>query len=195
MRLNRRSIANLLTAALLVVSSFGCGENNRNTSPIDLIVTNTQTISQVDLAGGTTCSSTIGTINIQALIKALPTTTLPADNRFNDVTITKYRVTYVRTDGGTQVPAPFLRTTSQLVLAGGTTATLNDFLILQSDALSQAPFVALLPGNGGRDPQTGRPFVGMDVVVELFGQTLAGEDVYGSTRFPLDFCYSCGGCS
>jgi hypothetical protein len=35
----------------------------------------------------------------------------------------------------------------------------------------------------------------MDVLVELFGETLAGERVSGSTRFPLDFCYNCGGCA
>jgi hypothetical protein len=35
----------------------------------------------------------------------------------------------------------------------------------------------------------------MDVIVEIFGQTLAGENVSGSTRFPLDFCFHCGGCS
>ena len=43
--------------------------------------------------------------------------------------------------------------------------------------------------------ETGRPIVGLDVVVEVFGETLAGERVSGSTRFPLDFCFDCGGCS
>jgi hypothetical protein len=35
----------------------------------------------------------------------------------------------------------------------------------------------------------------MDVIVEIFGETLGGDAVYDATRFPLDFCYSCGGCN
>jgi hypothetical protein len=34
----------------------------------------------------------------------------------------------------------------------------------------------------------------MDVIIEVFGQTIAGENVSGSTRFPIDFCYHCQGC-
>ena len=55
-------------------------------------------------------------------------------------------------------------------------------------------FAALLPVNGGRDPQTGKAFVSMDVIITLFGQTLAGERVSGSTKFPLTFCFDCNGC-
>ena len=73
-------------------------------------------------------------------------------------------------------------------------AQLSDFLVIEPDALVQAPFVALLPQNGGRDPDTQRPIVKMDVIMEFFGETLGGSNVYDATRFPLDFCYDCGGC-
>jgi hypothetical protein len=66
--------------------------------------------------------------------------------------------------------------------------------VVEPDALTLAPFAALLPQNGGRDPVTGRPFVKLDVIVEIFGETLGGDRVYDATRFPLDFCYDCGGC-
>jgi hypothetical protein len=173
--------------------AFACsGDLNRASSPVDLVVTNTQNISQIDLLpGAANCGQTIGTINIQAIVKNQNTT----DNRFNDVRITRYRVSYVRTDGGKTVPAPFVRSTDQLVTANGGATSLGSFLVVDADALTQAPFAALIPTNGGRDPETNRPVVRMDVIVELFGQTLAGENVSGSTRFPLDFCYDCGGCA
>ena len=47
----------------------------------------------------------------------------------------------------------------------------------------------------GFDPETGRTTITMDLILEVFGQTLAGESVSGSTRMTLDFCVSCGGCS
>ena len=45
------------------------------------------------------------------------------------------------------------------------------------------------------DPETGRQIVRMDVIMDFFGETLSGSNVAGRTRFTLDFCYDCGGCS
>jgi hypothetical protein len=178
----------------LAALAFACGGDlNRASSPVDLVVTNTQNLSQIDLApNAVNCNQDVGTILMQAIVKNANTT----DNRFNDVRITRYRVSYVRTDGGKSVPAPFVRSIDTLLTANGGSTSLTKFLIVDSDALTQAPFASLLPSNGGRDPDTGRPFVRMDVIVEVFGQTLAGENVSGSTRFPLDFCYAvCNGCA
>jgi hypothetical protein len=59
----------------------------------------------------------------------------------------------------------------------------------------QAPFAALQPVNGGRDPETGKAFVKLEIILTIFGQTLAGERVSGTTRIPLDFCFACNGCA
>ena len=186
-------------AALLVVAVAGCsGEQAKSASPVALIVSNTQNLQQIDLApAAPNCDQDVGTILMQAVLKnptPIPDGT-PGQTQFNDVRITSYRVSYVRTDGGKQVPAPFVRTIDSLLTTGGGATSLSKFLIVQGDALSQAPFVALRTENGGRDPETGRPVVMMDVIVELFGETLSGERVSGSTRFPLDFCYNCNGCA
>lgn len=181
-------------AALLVVAVAGCsGEQGKSASPVALIVSNTQTLQQIDLApNAANCDQDIGVILMQAVLKNPKQI---SDQTFNNVRITSYRVSYVRTDGGKQVPAPFVRTIDALLTTGSAATSLSKFLIIQGDALSQAPFVALRTENGGRDPETGRPQVMMDVLVELFGETLSGERVSGSTRFPLDFCYNCGGCA
>jgi hypothetical protein len=110
------------------------------------------------------------------------------------VKIDRYRVSYVRIDGGHLVPAPFVRSISTL-LAVGSASDASNFQAFDPNAVNQAPFAALLPQNGGRDPETGRAIISMDVILEVFGSTLAGERVSGSTRMSLDFCFSCGGCA
>ena len=99
-----------------------------------------------------------------------------------------------RTDGGHAVPAPFDRSIDFLITAGSTTSTILFHLADFGDTFNQAPFASLLPQNGGRDPETGKPFVQMDVILEVFGETLAGERVSGSARSPLTFCFHCNGC-
>lgn len=181
----------IVAAAAVAVAMFGCsGELSNNGAPVELVVTNSQSISQIDLAGGTGCSGTIGTINLQAIPKSGAAT-----GNFLQVRVTRYRVSYQRTDGGRTVPQTFVRSTDQLLSVGGASTALSGFVVLEGDATLQSPFAALLPQNGGRDPDTQRPVVKMDVIVEIFGETLSGDNVYDATRFPLDFCYSCGGCS
>lgn len=181
-----------VVAAAMAIATLSCGSDlAKSSAPVELVVSNSQTLQRIDLAGGTGCNQSVGTIQMQARLKN-PST---VNQSFNDVRITRYRVSYIRTDGGKQVPAPIVRSMDSLLTAGGGSTSLSNFLVLSSDALTQAPFVALLPVNGGRDPDTKRATITMDVIVEVFGQTLAGESVTGRTRFPLDFCYNCNGCS
>ncbi len=197
MKFNRNwmRVALMAVAALAVVSCSN--EFARSASPVALIVTNSQITQQVDLAGNgnsgnLNCDRDIGTINISARLKAAD---LNVDQRFNDVRIIRYRVSYRRIDGGTLVPAPFVRPIDILVTANGAAANLSKFQVFSSDAIFQAPFVSLFPNNGGRDPETGRAVVTLEVILEVFGQTLAGTNVSASTSFPLDFCVGCGGCA
>ncbi|MEO8378303.1 MAG: hypothetical protein ABI779_01445 [Acidobacteriota bacterium] len=180
----------LKTAALLLaVAVLGCSSELSNSgAPVELVVTNTQNLQILDV-GPTTdpdCDGTIGTIDMLLLAKRENVST-----PFTQARITRYRVSYQRTDGGRLVPAPFVRSTDTLISVGGT-ASLGQFLVIEPDAFSQAPFAALLPQNGGRDPDTGRAFVKLDVIVEVFGETIGGDRVYDATRFPLEFCYGCG---
>ena len=196
MKLNKNwmRVALMAVATLMAVSCSN--EFARSSSPVALIVTNSQVTQKVDLAGNgnsgnLNCDRDIGTINISARIKNGDINT---DQRFNDVRITRYRVSYRRIDGGTLVPAPFVRPIDILVTGNGAAANLSKFQVFASDAIFQAPFVALFPNNGGRDPETGKTVVTLEVILEVFGETLAGTNVSASTSFPLDFCIDCGGC-
>ena len=84
-----------------------------------------------------------------------------------------------------------MRTISGVVAVGGAAQPLNDVFIFAADALNQAPFAALLPNNGGRDPETGQNIVKMNVIIEVFGETLAGDPVYGRDVSPIWVCAGC----
>jgi hypothetical protein len=182
-----------LGAVILLSSAFLSCSNELadDSSPVTLVVTNTQNLRIVDIAPNTDddCDQDVGTIKLQVIPK-----NGSASGNLLQVRVSRYRVSYVRTDGGTQVPNPFVRSVDTLI-GVGSTGSISGFTILEADALNQAPFAALQPQNGGRDPQTGRPIIKMEVIVEVFGETLGGDNVYDATRIPLDFCYDCGGCS
>jgi hypothetical protein len=188
-------IVTIMTVALMAGILAACSDIARQNGPVQLIVTITQNISTIDLENGAAgCDISLGTVNLRSLFLQDPAGKIPTDDRFNDVQLRSYRVTYVRTDGGHQVPQPFVQTISGTLAAGSASSTLNNFQAFGPGAFDQAPFAALLPQNGGRDPETGKPFVQMDVLIEVFGETLAGERVSGSARSPLTFCFHCNGC-
>jgi len=198
MNRNRKRVALAAAAAVMLLAGGSCNDINKQSAPVDLVVTNTQNLRQIDLngdaIGSQKCQQTVAVVHILALQLMPPSTNpnlTPID--LNQVKIDRYRVSYTRADGGHLVPAPFVRSTSTLVGINATAEGTN-FALFDVNAINLAPFAALRPENGGRDPETGRPIIALDTTLELFGTTLAGERVSGSTRMTLDFCFSCGGC-
>jgi hypothetical protein len=184
-----------LAAFGAMLSLVACSnEISKSASPIELVATNTQVLNRIDILNGAqNCSQPVGTIQLQAIVKNPASAT--TNTTFEQVKLTSYTVTYARTDGGKQVPASFSRAISGLLSPGGGATSLNNFLILTPEALLVAPFAALQPQNGGRDPDTLSSTIHMNVTVTVFGQTLAGDNVSANTTFPLDFCYNCNGCA
>lgn len=192
MKTTMKTRLTLAVAAMAALATLSCSsELTNNAAPVEFVVTNTQILSRLDLDpanGDVDCNQNIGTINLQVFPK-----NASASGNFVQVRANRYRVSYRRVDGGTLVPAPFVRSIDTLVGPGAPVG--SNFTVVEADAVSQSPFAALLPQNGGRDAETGRPVVKLEVVLEVFGETLAGDNVYDSTAFPLEFCYACGGCS
>jgi len=182
----------LMIAVLAVVAlaSLSCShELANNAAPVELVLSTTQTIHVIDLQSGATgCDTGLGTITMQVFAK-----NSNATSTLTSVRVNRYRVSYRRIDGGTLVPRSFVRSIDSLINIGAAVG-LSDFIVFESDAFSQAPFAALQPQNGNRDPETGRPTVKLEVIVEVFGETLGGDNVSDSTAFVLDFCFDCGGC-
>lgn len=195
-------IALIAISLLLMIVAGSCNDINKQESPVSLIVSNSQVLTRIDLAGdpagSTECQKNVSEIHLTSVVVGgnFPpvTNTAVTIADLNQIKVDRYQVSYVRVDGGHLVPAPFVRSTS-VVLAAGASGTPSTFVVFDPNALNQAPFAALLPQNGGVDPETGKPIITMDVILTFFGQTLAGERVSGNTRMTIDFCFSCGGCA
>jgi hypothetical protein len=180
----------LTVAAMTAIASLSCSsELTNSSSPVEFVVTHTSAVNILDIAPNDDpdCDANLGTVQMRVIPK-----NTSAGGDLVQVRVNRYRVSYRRTDGGTIVPASYVRAIDTLVGVGQTTgATFNLF---ELGAFSQAPFAGLLPQNGGRDAETLRPFVRLEVILEVYGETLAGDNVYDSTTIPLEFCYDCGGC-
>jgi hypothetical protein len=192
---NAARVAKVIIMALLAVAILSCSDINRQNGPVEMVVSINQAIQRIDLEGNAlNCSGSLGVVTLRVISLQGGLSKIPTDNRFNDVKLDSYRVTYVRTDGGHLTPQPFVRSISGILQIGQQPSALSGFLAFPPNAFNQAPFVALQPQNGGRDPETGKTTVQMEIVIEVFGETIAGERVTGSARMPIDFCFHCGGC-
>src|SRR5436305_1658714 len=108
-----------LAASLLLLGGLlACSDINRQNGPVQLVVTITQAISTIDVESGATgCNQSLGTVNLRSLFLQ-GGDNVPTDTRFDDILLRSYRVTFVRTDGGHQVPEPFVRTISGTLASG-----------------------------------------------------------------------------
>jgi hypothetical protein len=199
MNRNRKRVALVAAAVVVLLAAGSCNDINKQESPVSLIVSDVQTLHLIDLAGdpagSTKCQQNVDAVKLTTVTVQPPiTNTSVTSADLNQVKIDRYQVSYVRVDGGHLVPAPFVRSTAIVIAAGGT-GDPGKLQLVDPNALNQAPFAALLPQNGGVDPETGKRIITLDVITTFFGQTLAGERVSGSSRISLDFCFACGGCS
>lgn len=191
-----KKLALIVAIALPSVAILSCNSVARESGSVELVVSGTQIINQIDLQGGAAgCATSLGTVNIRILpLQPQNDPAHPVSTQFLDVKLDRYQVTYQRTDGGKLVPPSFVRSTAQVIALSGGSQSLSDFVGFETNALNQAPFAALLPQNGGKDPETGLGFVKLNIILTVFGETLAGDRVQGSATFPINFCYNCGGC-
>jgi hypothetical protein len=179
----------VIAIAMIAFNTLSCsGDLNKGDSPVELIATTKADVLVLDLSDSNCGKNGLGTTTLRSIIKRKD----PTDTRFLDVQLKSYRVSYVRTDGGTLVPQSFVRTISGTVTAGGAGSSLSDLLIFEPGAFLEAPFAALLAQNGGRDPETGKGTVTLDIIVDVFGETISGQNVSARTRWPLTVCVGCG---
>lgn len=182
-----RRITTMLVGVLALFALSSCNDINEAKAPVEMIATFDSSVLVADLGDADCGSSGLGTLTLSSVIKQPD----PSRTDLLDIRLSTMRVTYSRNDGGTIVPKSFVQSISGLIGAGGS-GEVSGFLVFQPAAFSEAPFAALLPSNGGRDPETGNSSVGLEITIEVFGETLSGEKVSASTRFPLTICIGCG---
>src|SRR5688500_7302753 len=112
----------LIAAAVVSVATLSCStELTNNAAPVESVVTNWQPLTRMDLHPKSLdddCNDAIGTINMQVIPKHAS-----AVGEFVQVRAQRYRVSYRRTDGGTVVPASFVRSIDTLIGIGETDGT------------------------------------------------------------------------
>lgn len=182
--MRRKSAALTIALVFLLGTVSGCSEINQEDAPVELLATIDQDVEIIDLANPP--MGELGTILLRAIVKRID-----SDTRFLDVELRRYRVSYRRTDGGTLVPSTFVKTISGTVPVGGGPTSFNAFTVFDIGSFNQAPYAALFPQNGGRDPETNQPFVKMDVIIDIFGETVSGEEVSARAQAPFIFCVGC----
>jgi hypothetical protein len=100
-----------------------------------------------------------------------------------DVTLTEWVVTPIRSDGGT-VASPEWRNYYSVFVAAGGTASVQNLRIFPAAYYTEPPLNQLFPANGGADKETGKPEIRQRLHVDVYGKTVSGKRVV--LRFDVD---------
>ena len=207
--MHRAAVAVVALAATLTA---GCGKylRDQGTSPSQLVIMSLTAASGANPTtfGGSLqsdvltlrtkpdpCTSTnpcptifndLGQVTMQLLLKdqgQAGTTASPS--LINQVTITRYHVQFVRTDGGTDVPSPFDSVVTFTVPAG--TPASATFDLVQTSAKELPPLVGL---RTALFDSTGAPFapvINTMATVTFYGKDQAGNDVSATGSIAVSF--------
>ena len=176
MRTQAARIAGLLLLALSVGLLWGCNDiEETDTGGVFLKVDFVSVPGQVGVNDVT--EVTIPTIDITSVVP----NQLAGTSELMDVLIDVYEVTFTRADTGTRVPPAFIYRRAGTVPVGGNLA-LNNFPVMGQEQLQAAPLSDLLFENGGVDRETGSSLIRIDVTFQVFGKTIAGDDVASEPR-------------
>lgn len=111
----------------------------------------------------------------------------PTSSPYTTVQVTHYRVTFERTDDGVDVPAGFQQGLTVSVDAGGSQVTVDDVTIVRADQKLQEPLYWLTPFSYGFEPSTGYTTIACNCIIDIYGQTLAGESVTARATIGINF--------
>jgi hypothetical protein len=196
----------IVTCALLGIASAGCGDLVRQgRGPSQVVIMSLQGASGADPEelGGTlrsdvitnitrtengaqvtvpTIFNDIGEVVMSLVLKDQGQPGLASTpSAINQVTFTRYRVAYQRSDGrnvqGTDVPFTFDGAVTFTVPAEGTVTA--GFTIVRHTAKSEAPLRALRNGGG--------PILSTIADVTFYGRDQAGNDVQATGSISIDF--------
>ncbi len=107
-----------------------------------------------------------------------------------DVRLTRWVITPERNDGGITASPQAIFDQGIIVTAGGET-NLENWRIYPVEFLDEVPLGNLLPQNGGYDPETGNNNIRQRLVLQLFGETMAGKQV-ASIPQSIQYNFFCG---
>jgi len=106
----------------------------------------------------------------------------------DDVLLTDWVITPIRSDGGTVASPQWQNFYSVYVPAGGSASVAN-YRIFPAEYFQQAPLYQLFPQNGGYDKETNKTNIRQRMHIEIFGKTVAGKAVSLVFDVNLNFFY------
>ena len=200
-----RALKRLLAVLVVAVASISCGSVARSgRSPVFLVVdlllaapgnggtasgtldsdVITNVKSPAPCTPATPCPTVfndVGTVTLRTSLKNLGDSTTPAaPNTNNDVTITRYHVSYRRADGrnveGVDVPYAFDGAVTGTIPAGGS-KTLS-FEIVRQTAKEESPLVEL---------KTSSTIISTIADVTFYGQDVVGNQINTTGSITIDF--------
>jgi hypothetical protein len=107
-----------------------------------------------------------------------------------DVNLTRWVMTPVRTDGGSEDSPQWSHDLGVFVPADGD-ANLENYRVYPFEFLDETPLSYLLPENGGVDPETGNRNIRQSIWLQVFGRTVSGKAV-STQPVPIAFNFFCG---
>ncbi len=178
-------LATLALLALGALGTIGCyGNNSSGKTEAPVVLSENITSGPADVDISVPVDVTITTMTISSTAKA-PTGAL---SQQDDVTLTDWVITPVRTDGGTVASPRWQNFYSVFVPAGGS-ANLQNYRIFPAEFFKQAPLVQLFPENGGVDKETAQRNIRQRLQIEVFGKTVGGQSVSLQFDVNLNFFY------
>jgi hypothetical protein len=163
----------------LAVAAAACGGNHSADTIAQVMLSANITSGPADVDISVPVDVTIPTMSISSQAKS-PDVTL---SQQQDVILSEWVVTPVRTDGGT-IASPVWRNFYTVYVPAGGSAALNNYRIFPAEYFNVAPLVDLFPVNGGLDAETGNRNIRQRLDIEVFGKTVSGDSV--SLKFPVD---------
>lgn len=179
------------SAAVLAMTAAGCGDfvREQGRSPSQLIMTELQAVNTDGDEVSTLLSDVVtngsimndqGLVGLTLILKDPGTPQIAASpTAINSVTIYRYRVEFVRTDGrnepGRDVPYPFDSAVTFTVTQDGAA---SGFQLVRHTAKEEAPLEALASNND---------IISTIAKVTFFGRDQAGNEVSVSGNIGIDF--------
>ncbi len=178
----------LATFALLALGALGMigcyGGNSSAQTEAPVVLSESITAGPADVDISVPADVVITSMTIESRAKS-PGMVL---SQQDDVNLTEWVITPVRTDGGTVASPQWHNFYSVFVPAGGS-ASLQNYRIFPSDFYTQAPLAQLFPENGGIDKETAKRTIRQRLQIEVFGKTVAGRSVSLIFDVNLNFFY------
>ena len=110
----------------------------------------------------------------------------PTYSSYTDIVITKYRISFIRTDGGRDAPAGFEAAVNFHVPSNGY-SLIHGIVVLHAHQKTQPPIGFLQPDSLGFEPSTNFTSIGCKALLEFSGATFAGDEVFASGTIDVTF--------